>query len=232
MLHYEGKEGFKAEYFSNQKLNDAPAFTQIVSKIDFQWGDGETVAPNILAREFSVRFTSTYTAEQTGDITFELKGDDGCRLLIDGKKCIETDLKNGYYTLAAEKGKNYQLVIEYWQSNDNAEVKFDMGIIENTTPERIASRVQDADAIIFVGGISAKLEGENMAVKIEGFKGGDRTDLQLPPVQTALLQALKNTKKPVIFVNMSGSAIGFEWERNICPLFFKHGTQVNQEAKR
>jgi beta-glucosidase len=66
--------------------------------------------------------------------------------------------------------------------------------------------------IVFVGGISAKLEGENMAVKIEGFKEGDRTDIKLPSVQTELLKALEATKKPVVFVNMSGGAMGFEWE--------------------
>jgi beta-glucosidase len=212
LIHNNEKQGFKAEYFGNQKLNGAVIFTQQTPKIDFQWGDGETVAPNIMARDVSIRWSATFTPEKTGDITFELKGDDGARLFIDGKKCIETDLKNGYYTLAAEQGKNYQLSIEYWQSNDNAEVKFDMGFVEKTTPDAIAERVKDADAIVFVGGISAKLEGENMSVKIEGFKEGDRTDIKLPTVQTALLKALYATGKPVVFVNMSGSAIGFEAE--------------------
>jgi beta-glucosidase len=145
-------------------------------------------------------------------ITFEIKGDDGCRLIIDGEKRIETDLKNAYYTLKAEKGKSYQLVIEYWQSNDNSEAKFDFGSLNIEEPEQVAARVKEADVIVFVGGISAKLDGEAMPVSVAGFKGGDRTNIELPSAQTELLKALKALGKPIVFINMSGGAMGFEWE--------------------
>jgi len=70
---------------------------------------------------------------------------------------------------------------------------------------------KSADAVIFVGGISASLEGEEMASDLPGFKGGDRTAIELPAVQQALLQQLQATGKPVIFVNLSGSAIAMPW---------------------
>jgi beta-glucosidase len=132
-------------------------------------------------------------------------------------------------TFNAEKGKAYKLVIEYWQLADNAEVKFDMGKFEKASPETIASRVKDAEVIIFVGGISAKLEGEDMPVEIEGFKGGDRTNIELPKIQTELLKA---NGKPVVFVNMSGSAIGFEWEAANIPAILQawYGGQAGGEA--
>jgi beta-glucosidase len=69
-----------------------------------------------------------------------------------------------------------------------------------------------ADAIIYVGGIDPKLEGEEMQVDYDGFSGGDRTQIELPAVQTALLQALQATGRPVIFVNCSGSAMAMPWE--------------------
>lgn len=69
-----------------------------------------------------------------------------------------------------------------------------------------------ADAIIFVGGISPRLEGEALRVDMEGFKGGDKTNLDLPAVQTALLKELKKTGKPVILVLMNGSALSINWE--------------------
>jgi len=69
--------------------------------------------------------------------------------------------------------------------------------------------VKDADAIIVVGGISARLEGEQMPVSLDGFNGGDRTRIELPDVQKELLAAMHKTGKPVILVNCSGSAIGF-----------------------
>ncbi len=209
---YEGKMGFQAEYFKNTKLEGKPLLVRTEEKIDYQWGDGEQVAENIQANEFSARWTSNYTANRTGEVSLELKGDDRCKLFVDGEKRIETDLKNGYYTFNAMEGKSYKIVIEYVQNNDNAEVKFDVGIIEKATPEIIAARVKEADVIVFVGGISAKLEGEAMPVNVDGFKGGDRTNIALPSVQTALLKALKATGKPVVFVNMSGGAMGFEWE--------------------
>ena len=81
----------------------------------------------------------------------------------------------------------------------------------------IADEVKDADAIIFVGGISPKLEGEEMKVNQPGFNGGDRTSIALPEVQTNLLKALKATGKPVIFVMMTGSALAIPWEAENIP---------------
>ncbi|MES2647928.1 MAG: glycoside hydrolase family 3 C-terminal domain-containing protein [Bacteroidota bacterium] len=69
-----------------------------------------------------------------------------------------------------------------------------------------------ADVIVFVGGISPRLEGEELQVNVEGFKGGDKTTLDLPAVQTALLKELKKTGKPIVLVLMNGSALSINWE--------------------
>lgn len=68
------------------------------------------------------------------------------------------------------------------------------------------------DVIIFVGGISPRLEGEALQVKTDGFDGGDKTNLDLPAVQTALLKELKKTGKPIVLVLMNGSALSINWE--------------------
>jgi beta-glucosidase len=81
----------------------------------------------------------------------------------------------------------------------------------------LADSVKDADAIIFVGGISPQLEGEEMKVHNAGFSGGDRTSILLPQVQTQLLTALQATGKPVVFVMMTGSAIAIPWEAEHIP---------------
>jgi beta-glucosidase len=83
------------------------------------------------------------------------------------------------------------------------------------TPKSFAStikNVKDADLIIYVGGISPRIEGEEMNVNVKGFYKGDRTSILLPQVQTDLMKALKATGKPVIFVMMTGSAIAIPWE--------------------
>jgi beta-glucosidase len=81
--------------------------------------------------------------------------------------------------------------------------------------QQIAQKVSKADLVIFVGGISARLEGEEGDAgkePTEGFFCGDRTIISLPKIQTALMQEIKLLGKPLVFVNMSGSAISMEWE--------------------
>ncbi|MBQ8810028.1 MAG: glycoside hydrolase family 3 C-terminal domain-containing protein [Bacteroidales bacterium] len=78
------------------------------------------------------------------------------------------------------------------------------------------SMFNDVDAIIFVGGLSPKLEGEEMRVNFKGFKGGDRTSIELPETQRAYVRELQKTGKPIIFVHLSGSAVALAPEAEIC----------------
>jgi beta-glucosidase len=77
--------------------------------------------------------------------------------------------------------------------------------------------VKAADASVLVLGISAGLEGEEMTVKVEGFRGGDRTDISLPNPQEALLKAVVATGKPVVVVLLSGSALAVNWANDHAP---------------
>jgi beta-glucosidase len=77
---------------------------------------------------------------------------------------------------------------------------------------KLIDSIKDADVIIYVGGISPRLEGEEMKVSKPGFSGGDRTTIALPKVQTDFMKALKATGKPVVFVMMTGSALSIPWE--------------------
>ena len=85
---------------------------------------------------------------------------------------------------------------------------------ENYAPEALAEfaskTAEGADVIFFVGGLSPFIEGEEMKVSLDGFKGGDREKIELPEVQGKMLKALKATGKPVVFVLCSGSAIALE----------------------
>ena len=82
--------------------------------------------------------------------------------------------------------------------------------------DALIEQMKDINKVIFVGGISPALEGEEMPVDIEGFKGGDRTDIELPRVQREFLRALKAAGKTIIFVNCSGSAIALQPETETC----------------
>jgi beta-glucosidase len=91
--------------------------------------------------------------------------------------------------------------------------------VDTTHPDfsKLIDSIKDADVLIYVGGISPRLEGEEMRVKVPGFSGGDRTTILLPTVQTDFLKALKATGKPVVFVMMTGSAIAIPWESENIP---------------
>jgi beta-glucosidase len=91
--------------------------------------------------------------------------------------------------------------------------------VDTTAPDfsKLIDSIKDADVLIYVGGISPRLEGEEMKVSQRGFSGGDRTTIALPTVQTDFLKALKATGKPVVFVMMTGSAIAIPWESENIP---------------
>ena len=86
------------------------------------------------------------------------------------------------------------------------------GTVYADSLQMVVSKVKDADVILFVGGISPRLEGEEMRVTVEGFKGGDRTNIELPTIQKELIKALKTTGKPIVDVVCTGSALALNWE--------------------
>ncbi|WP_036602667.1 glycoside hydrolase family 3 C-terminal domain-containing protein [Olivibacter sitiensis] len=212
---YDGKQGFKAEYFDNKELLGSPKLVRYESSLDHLWQEGETFG-NIRANNFSARFTTHFKANAEGSLTFELEADDGYRFIVNGDTVLDAWSRNRWgartYELKAKKDTVYQLVVEYWQGEGKANVRLSAGNYERTDFAALVSRIADADAFVFVGGISPQLEGEEMQVDYPGFAGGDRTSILIPSVQTELMKALKSTGKPVVFVMMTGSAIATPWE--------------------
>ena len=84
------------------------------------------------------------------------------------------------------------------------------------TPEDVLAQLKDADIVIFAGGLSPRLEGEEMETNLPGFRGGDRTSIELPDVQRQLLRRLHEAGKRIVFVNFSGSAVALEPETETC----------------
>ncbi|HPG10637.1 MAG TPA: glycoside hydrolase family 3 C-terminal domain-containing protein [Chitinophagaceae bacterium] len=218
---WEGKPGFKAEYFKNRQLQDEPAITITEKNIDHFWQEGEIVFDGIPANNFSARYTTNFSSGKNGTITFEVEADDGYRFFINGKEVINAWLRNRWgaktYQLTAKKDSVYKLVLEYWQGEGKANVALRTGNFQKTDFKALAARIKDADVIVFAGGISPQLEGEEMPVTVPGFSGGDRTSIMLPAVQTDLLKALRSTGKPVVFAMMTGSAIAIPWEEENIP---------------
>ncbi len=217
----DGKQGFKAEYFDNAELKGTPVETRTEPAVDHNWQEGELVTGNLKAYNFTARYTTDFKAASTGDITFELEADDGYRFLVDGKEVVNAWTRNRWgartYKLQTEENKTYHLVLEYNQVDGKASVHLRTGNYTRTDFAALANRLRDADAIIYAGGISPQLEGEEMSVSYPGFSGGDRTSIRLPAVQTELLKALATTGKPVVFVIMTGSALAIPYESEHIP---------------
>lgn len=213
---WQGQKGFYAEYFNNPDLKGTPIATRMEQSVDNSWQEGQIIVDTLKGYHFSARYSTDYTATTTGDITFELEGDDGYRFSVNGKEVVSAWTRNRWgaktYKLPAVANTTYRLVLEYYQAEGKASVRLREGHFVKTDFAALAARLKDVDAIVFAGGISPQLEGEEMRVDYPGFNGGDRTSIQLPAVQTELLKALQATGKPLVFVMMTGSAIAAPWE--------------------
>lgn len=114
--------------------------------------------------------------------------------------------------IAQKYAISVQDVWDYYDRN----VKLQKSLLPALDVKAVLKQLKDIDIVLFAGGISPRLEGEEMDVKLPGFKGGDRTSIELPDVQRTLLKALHDAGKKVVLVNFSGSAIGLEPETQSC----------------
>lgn len=218
----DGKPGFRSTYWNNIKMEGKPAtVTHTSTPFKFTTLGATVFAAGVNIQDFSASYESVFTAPETEDINFHFEAAGIIRLSIDGKEVASGKyLKNNMnlYTLKAEKGKTYNIKIDFiFYSKDRAaQLNFDMGRNVPVNLQASIDKVKAADVIVFAGGISPSLEGEEMPVNAEGFKGGDRTTIELPAIQRRLISELKKLGKPIIFVNYSGSAVGLEPESKIC----------------
>ena len=208
--------GLKAEYFNNQELRGTPATVRTDARIDFNWGRYQPV-PELSANNFFVRWTGKLTPPESGNYTLGFTADDGARLYVDGKLLVDAWSSNPKKTVTheirLEAGRSYDLRMEYFQSNREAVAKLVWSYprLPERMIEEAVNAAQQSDASVLVLGISAGLEGEEMTVDVEGFRGGDRTSLSLPRSQESLLKAVVATGKPVVVVLLSGSALAVNW---------------------
>jgi beta-glucosidase len=76
---------------------------------------------------------------------------------------------------------------------------------------------RQADVVVLCLGLTSQLEGEEMRVQIEGFRGGDRTRLDLPASQQRLLERIAALGKPTVLVLLNGSALAVNWAQQHVP---------------
>ena len=217
----DGK-GLHADFYNNVDFSGEPVNSLDMTDVNMRTYGDYRFAENVNANDFSAKFNGKYVADYTGALNYSIRAAGSYRLTVNGKVIAEQKedpsvrMRFGRdivpeTSFPVVAGKTYDIAVEYTKGSEgSAFLSFDLCKRYPAEFGELSAKVADADVIIVVGGLSARLEGEEMMVPYEGFSGGDRTRIELPPVQKSLLDAMDATGKPVVFVNCSGSAIAFE----------------------
>ena len=213
----DGRPGLQANYWNNERMEGLPAMAiRLTEPIHLDNGGNTAFAPGVNLEHFTARYEGVFRPQQDGEVTFNMLNDDHLMLVFNGDTLLNRTNKHGvrdaHLTYKVKAGNSYPLQLVYIQYTGHAMLQFDINMIDQspvalsplTAPQ---SPLKDADIVIFVGGISPRLEGEEMKVSEDGFKGGDRTSIELPQIQREWLSNLKKAGKRIIYVNCSGSAI-------------------------
>ena len=217
----DGKPGIKATFWNNPERQGEPVSSlRTTQPINVTTYGLHTFGPGVNLEKFSAKYETVLIPKESGEILLNLEGCSYFELLVNGKSMTKhrtwrtTDTRT---MLQVEKGKEYKIEILYAQvENWAANLKFNLGKEFPINYSESISKLKGIDVVVFVGGISPQLEGEEMPVNIPGFKGGDRTDIELPAVQRNFLKALKDAGKQVVFVNCSGSSMALLPETESC----------------
>lgn len=219
---YAGKPGFHATYWNNLDFEGTPAATdQITRPMNFSTGGNTVFAPGVNLSAFTARYEATFKPENTGRAVFRISSNETVRIFVNGKLLADkTNVKNTITVceFEYELGTQYDIKIEYggYRRRTDAFLNLDMAEAVPQDIPAFLERVKDIDVVIFAGGISPQLEGEEMAVSAPGFRGGDRDDIELPAIQRETMAALKKAGKQVVLVNFSGSAMALVPESENC----------------
>lgn len=234
----DGKTGIKATYWNNkQRTGDAINTIQYDKPMRLSTTGQHPFADKVNLQNFSAVYETSFIAPETEEIVFKMQSVGDCQLFINNELVSEYSswrfvARRTPYKV--EKGKQYDIKINFTQNYDftNANLNFDMGKESPVDYKGLVNRLKDIDVVVFAGGISGELEGEEMPIEMPGFKGGDRTDIELPASQRNCIKALKKAGKRVIMVNCSGSAIGLMPESESCEAILQawYGGQSGGQA--
>ncbi|HEY0796784.1 MAG TPA: glycoside hydrolase family 3 C-terminal domain-containing protein [Acidisarcina sp.] len=223
LLSFGGKPGAQVTYGVldtkgpiGANTSTATLATRIEPTVSFS---SSMIPPEAAGKKpLTIVWETTLTAPDTGEYSLGLRANGYGRVMVDGNEVASTDQSYEAQTklgrVHMEQGKAYSLKVSLLVNGDGAApaelvwAKADM----TPSPEAIAA-AKDADVVVAVVGITSQLEGEEMKVSEEGFKGGDRTSIDLPKPEQALLEAVAATGKPLVVVLMNGSALGVNWAK-------------------
>ena len=217
----DGKKGLKGTFWTNTNMEGKPFTTEYYTKPLAVTTNGMHVfAANLPIEDFSAKYETTFAPKEAGEYVLNVEGTGEFEVLVNGSRKAYHRIWRSTPTrtvLTAKAGEKFQVEVRFKTVKTwGAGMKIDIARELPIDYQKTIAQLKGIDKVVFVGGIAPSLEGEEMPVNIEGFKGGDRTNIELPKVQRDFLKALKAAGKQVIFVNCSGSAIALEPEMQTC----------------
>ena len=217
----DGKKGLRGTFWNNRKMEGKPVTTQYyTAPIAVTTFGMHNFAPGVQLEDFSAKYETAFTPKEAGEYVVNVDGCGHFELYIDGERKFMHHIWRttpNRVVIQAEKGKSYNIEVRFSHIHTyNANLAINIAKELPIDYQQTIAQLKGIDKVIFVGGIAPSLEGEEMPVDIDGFKGGDRTHIELPKVQRDFLRALKEAGKQVIFVCCSGSAIALLPETETC----------------
>ena len=219
----DGEQGMRATYWNNRRPEGEPIVKMHVKEpIKYTTAGATVFAPGVEIGEFCGLYETVIRVDKSEDIVFSWDVQGSAVMEIDGRQ-VAAVTNNGSpraYVLKAEAGKDYRLRLTYTTERGEQAASrilhFNFGREVPLDLSASIDKVKDADIVVFAGGISPRLEGEEMQVTVPGFRGGDRTNIDLPEVQLRLLRQLRQAGKKIVYVNYSGSAIALTEVASLC----------------
>jgi len=221
LLSTDGKPGAKAVY-ANRDLtsSDNPKAAPLATRTEVGVDTQAQALPAEVSgvKPLAIHWETTLTPIETGEYNVGMQGEGFFNLYINSKRLVNVWDTNGVETkvgrIHLDKGTAYKVSVDY-SSNDkpNSVARLVWSKVDYTPDQAAAAAAKDADVVVAVVGITSELEGEEMQVNEDGFKGGDRTSIDLPKPELALLQEVATAGKPLVVVLTNGSALAVNWAR-------------------
>jgi beta-glucosidase len=207
------RAGLTATRFASSAMSGEPSGTGVEPNAAERWQGAQ--------RNGATRWTGFITPAETGEHRFRYVANGGYRIWVDDQMVVEAwdvDWRPSIATgaVALEAGRAHAIRVEAFQRGDSGDERLMWSTPADEGLQAALAAAREADVVVFAAGLTHEVEGEEMRVQTPGFLGGDRTSIDLPPVQQRLLEQVAAVGKPVILVLMNGSALGVEWaDRNV-----------------
>ena len=217
-----GAEGLDVGYFSGPTMAGAARDGGIDRTVDAVWGEGAPRA-SINPDDFGVRWSGTIVAPRDGAYRLAIRGTMKCQLWLDGRAVLSATDESADPSLEEtgpmqlEAGHPHSIRVDAQETYSDARVQLLWSGPHEPYEVAALAAAQQADAIILALGLTPSLEGEEMPIDIPGFRGGDRTTIDLPAPQERLLQQIAGLGKPTVLVLLNGSALAVNWAQAHVP---------------